>query len=110
MGKKLIFRNYFLAAIVINIVICLSLLALKSFLPPLVPLFYGRPSGESQLTSFFGLFVAPGMSLLITGINAFLSLWVDDIFLKRILAICAIVISVMAAITIIKIVFLVGYF
>lgn len=110
MWKKVTFKNYFLAAIIINLLISLSLLVLKSFLPPLAPLFYGRPSGESQLTSFLGLFIAPGVSIVITVVNLLLNLWTEDIFLKRLLATTAVIVSVMSAITIVKIVFLIGYF
>jgi hypothetical protein len=110
MWKKIIYRNYFLAAIIINVAVALSSILLKSFLPPLVPLFYGRPAGEAQLTNTFGLLVAPGVSLLIVLINSLLSLWVKDDFLKKLLAISAIVISVLTSITIIKIILLVGFF
>ena len=104
------FRNYFLTAIIINLVVLLSLVLLKSFLPPLAPLFYGRPAGEAQLTNTFGLLIAPGVSLLIIAINLLLSIWAKDDFIKKLLAISTIVISVLTAITIIKIVLLVGFF
>jgi hypothetical protein len=110
MWKKVTYRNYFLAAIIINIVVALLLLLLKSFLPPLTPLFYGKPVGESQLTGTFGLLIAPGVSFLITMLNILFSLWVKDGFLKKILAISTIIVSVLVAITIIKIIFLVGFF
>ena len=110
MWKKVVFRNYFLAAIIINVAVVLLLVILRNFLPPLVPLFYGRPTGDAQLTKTFGLLIAPGTSLLITAVNLCLSLWVKDVFVKQLLAISAIIISVLTTITIIKIIFLVGYF
>ena len=110
MWKKVPFRNYFLAAIVINLGVFLLLIILKNFLPPLVPLFYGRPTGAAQLTNTFGLVATPGASLLITAINIFLSFWVKDNFLKKLLAIAAIVVSILTAITIVKIILLVGFF
>lgn len=110
MWKKVTYRNYFLAAIIISVVAAVSLLLIKSFLPPVVPLFYGRPSGEAELTMALGLFIAPGASLAVTFLNLLLSLWVKDDFLKKILAISSIVISALMAITIVKIVFLVGFF
>jgi hypothetical protein len=109
MWKKVIYRNYFLAAIIINVAVILALFIFKSALPPLAPLFYGRPIGEAQLTKTFGLLIAPGGAILITILNLFLSLGVKDDFLKRLLAISAIVISVLTTITIIKIVLLVGF-
>ena len=110
MWKKVPYRNYFLAAIIINIGILATLILLKSFLPPLAPLFYGRPAGEAQLTNTLGLLIAPGVSLLITVINLLLCFWVKDDFLKKLLAVSTIVVSVLTAITIIKIILLVGFF
>jgi hypothetical protein len=110
MWKKLIYRNYFLAATIVSLVTALLILILKNNLPPLVPLFYGRPSGEAELTITAGLLIAPGVALIITILNLFISFWVKDDYLKKILAISSIVISSLMAITIIKIIFLVGFF
>jgi len=110
MWKKTTLRNYFLAAIIVNLLAGLFIILLRDHLPPLVPLFYGRPAGEAQLTNTFGLLVAPGVSLLITIINLLLSPWVHDDFQKKILAVSAVFITVLAAITVIKIVLLVGFF
>jgi hypothetical protein len=110
MWKKVAYRNYFLAAIIINVGVLLSLVLFRNFLPPLAPLFYGRPIGETQLTTTFGLLIAPGVSLLVTALNLCLSLWTKDAFIKKLLAISAIVISILMAITITKIVLLVGFF
>lgn len=104
------FRNYFLAAIIINVGVFLSLMFLWNFLPPLAPLFYGRPVGEAQLTKTLGLFLAPGTSLLITVLNLSLSFWVKDSFFRKLLAVAAIVVAVLTAITIVKIIVLVGFF
>ncbi len=78
-------------------------------MPPLAPLFYGRPVGEAQLTNSLGLLIAPGTSFLITVLNLFLSLWTKDDFLKKLLAVSTIVISVLTAITVTKIILLVGF-
>ncbi len=110
MWKKVAYRNYFLVAVIINVTVLLSLILLRNFLPPLAPLFYGRPMGEAQLTNTFGLLIAPGVSLLMTVLNLCLSFWIKDVFLKKLLAISAIVISVLTAITITKIILLVGFF
>ena len=110
MWKKVTYRNYFLVATAINVTVLLLLILLRKFLPPLAPLFYGRPLGEAQLTTTFGLLIAPGVSLLITILNLGLSLWANDNFIKKLLAVSAIVISTLTAITITKIVLLVGFF
>ena len=110
MWKKITYRNYFFAAIIINVGVALIIILLKNFLPPLAPLFYGKPVGEAQLVNSFGLLIAPGVSFLITILNILLSFWVKDDFLNKILAISAIIVSILVAITIIKIIFLVGFF
>jgi hypothetical protein len=110
MWKNVTYRNYFLAAIIVDLVTALLIFILKNNLPPLVPLLYGRPAGEAELTVTAGLFIAPGVGFIITFLNLFISLWVKDNFLKKILAISSIVISALMAITIVKIVFLVGFF
>ncbi|MGA2910430.1 MAG: hypothetical protein ABSE04_01330 [Candidatus Microgenomates bacterium] len=110
MWKKIVFNNYFLAAFILNAISLLVPIVLRSFLPPVVPLFYGRPVGEGQLTTSLGLVIAPAVSILITIINLFLNLWTKDVFLKRVLAASALVISVVTVITVIKIVLLVGFF
>ena len=110
MWKKIPYRNYFLAAFMINVGVSLLLILLKSFLPPLAPLFYGRPTGEAQLTNTLGLLIAPGVSILITMVNLILSLWIKDDFLEKLMAFSAIIASVLTTITIIKIVLLVGFF
>jgi hypothetical protein len=110
MWKKVPYRNYFLVAIIINIAVFASIIVFKNYLPPLAPLFYGKPVGEAQLTNTLGLLIAPGVSLLITVINLLLSLLIKDDFFKKLLSISTIVISIFIAITVIKIILLVGFF
>jgi len=110
MEKKLSFKNLYFIAIIINVVAILAIIILKSFLPPLVPLFYGEPAGEAQLTNTFGLLIAPAVAFLLTILNLSVSFWVKDEFLKKILAISTLVISVLTAITMVKIILLVGFF
>jgi hypothetical protein len=93
MWKKITYRNYFLASIIINIGVALLLILLKSYIPPMTPLFYGKPVGEAQLTYYPGLFIAPGVSLLIALINLFLSFLIKDDFLRKTLAISGIIVS-----------------
>ena len=106
MWKKITYKKLFLAALVGNTLVVLFILVLKSFLPPVVPLFYGRPTGEAQL----GLYIAPGVSFLITAVNMFLNLWLEEDYIKRLLAIFSVSVSVLTAITVLKIVFLIGFF
>jgi hypothetical protein len=110
MGKKPAFKNLFLASIIINLIEAAAIIALKNFLPPLLPLFYGRPTGGTQLTSTFGLMIAPGIAILLTVANLIVSSVVKDEFLKKILAISALAVTVLVLITVTKIIFLIGLF
>jgi hypothetical protein len=110
MWKKITFNNYFLAALILNALSLLAPVILRGFLPPVVPLFYGRPVGEGQLVSTLGLLIAPAASFLITAVNLLLNLWTKDDFLKKVLAVTALIISIVTAITVIKIMLLVGFF
>lgn len=103
-------KKYFYSALTINLISIIIPFVLKNYLPPLVPLFYQRPIGEWQLVPVLGLAIAPTISFVITITNIVISSITKDDFLKKVLAIAALVISILTAITIIKIVFLVGFF
>jgi hypothetical protein len=110
MAKKIAFRNLFFAAGIINVIGAFIPLVCKSFLPPVAPLFYGRPSGPEQLIVTLGLTIAPLFSLGITIINLFLNIWIKDQFIKKVLAVSALGISILTIITVVKIVLLIGFF
>jgi len=108
--KSLPFRQYFFAGIILNVVLILGVLATQKFLPPVVPLFYGLAEGEQQLAPKLFLALPAVVSLLILIVNSLISFKIQDEFLKRALILAAIGSSFFAAITIIKIAFLVGSF
>lgn len=108
--KKVPFHNYFFIATAINILSVAIILILQGFLPPIVPFFYGRPEGVAQLVQPFALLIAPATSLIIGAINLMLNVWIGNIFLKKILAVASLAISVIGLITIVKICLLVGFF
>lgn len=108
--KRLRFPNFFVAAGVLNLLTVISILVLKGFLPPVVPLMYGRPAGAEQLTQTLFLLIVPGVSLLLSGVNVFISSSSKDDFIKKFLAVASLAVSAMATITITKIILLVGFF
>lgn len=78
-------------------------------LPPQVPLFYSKPWGEEQLVSPIYLSLPSGISVTFLVVNTFFaSLLPENIFLKRILVIGAVLASILSAITIIHIVLLIS--
>lgn len=79
------------------------------YLPPQVPLFYSRPWGEEQLVSPLTLFILPGLSLAVILINAILNSLItqEEVLIRRILTITAVLFSSLCFITLIQIVKLV---
>jgi hypothetical protein len=85
-------------------------MTLGKLLPPEVPVFYGLPDGEGQLglKSFLAI---PGIiSLLIIGVNSVVLFLTTNPYLKKVLVVAGFVASMLSAITVIKIFFLVGTF
>lgn len=108
--KKVVFRNLFIIAGILSLITIAGILSIKSFLPPLLPVFYGKPSGAEQLASTYFIFLIPSVSILITALNLFINSSAKEVFIKKIVAIVSLVASLMAAITVFKIVLLVGFF
>lgn len=107
---KVVLKKYAIAGLTLSLLSAALILIFKGILPPQVPLFYGLPVGEGQLTSYWGFFLAPAASLIISIANIFISSQVSDSFYKRVLIISAFFISVLVTITTIKIIFLIGFF
>ena len=110
MWKDLPYKGCVYFSLVLNVLLIGIILILKGFLPPIVPLFYGLPDGSEQLIPYFGLILAPTIGLVITFVNIFVSNTIRDIFLKKALVISSAFISLLLAITTVKIVLLVGFF
>lgn len=104
------FKKYVYFSIGLNVLTVLVVLIFKKEIPPIVPLLYGRAIGESQLVNLPGLLIAPGVSLFITILNLFLSSMTQDLFLKKVYVATAFLVSLLTTITVIKIIFLVGFF
>lgn len=108
--KDLPLGNLFYFGLGVNILTSVAVIILRGLLPPVVPLFYGLPVGANQLTSTLGLIIAPAVSVFIIAINYLISLVLENVFLQKVLAITSLSISVLTTLTIIKIMFLVGFF
>lgn len=108
--KKLPFRELVVSGIVLNLAVILLFFLLRNFLPPVLPLLYGRPAGSGQLLPDFGILLAPGLSMLFILINVIISNFLTDNFSKKLLISSAFLISLLTSITALKIIFLVGFF
>lgn len=110
MWKNLPYKGCIYFSLVLNALSLVSILVLRRFLPPLVPLFYGLPSGAEQLTPTVGLIIAPIIGFALTFVNILVSRLTRDIFLKRTLIISSAFVSLLLSIAVTKIIFLVGFF
>ncbi len=104
------FKNYAVASLLVNILIILSVILAQRFLPPEVPLFYGLAEGDEQLAPRLFLLIPSLASLVVLVANSLVSSRVEDAFIKKALILAAIGTTFFAAITTLKIMFLVGSF
>lgn len=104
------FRKYLFITIVINILLIAVSFLIQQWLPPEIPLFYGQVQGSKQLAPSLGIAIPALVSLVILSINLLISQLVAADFLKKILIITAISLSLLSLITTLKIIFLVGSF
>lgn len=100
--------KYIYAGLAINIVIILFTLLVQGRMPPQVPLFYGLPRGEAQLTKPIWLTIPATFSLILILINYFLIKVIRDSFTIKVLGLISLLTAIFAAVTTVKIIFLVG--
>ena len=103
-------KNYALGPMAISLFTCLIALLAQKFLPPQIPLFYGLPVGEEQLSPSIGLIIPSGLSFVISLVNLLLWLKIKDDFLKKVLMISSYVVALFMTVTTLKIIFLVASF
>ena len=89
----------------------ITLFLLLSFrsLPPQIPLFYTKPWGEEQLAAPAFLFLPSLISLIFLSLNWILSSWLKNPFITKILLLGAVLASLLASITITRILFLANF-
>lgn len=106
-----IFRKKSLTFLLVVNVLMLIVIAISlPKLPPVVPLYYGRPAGIDQLAPREVLFVPALLILLLTGIGTALSARIKDSFIETSFTWTSIVITTLSAITVLRIMLLVGNF
>ena len=106
--ERLPLRRFYTFSFFLNIfIIGLAFLA-RFILPPQIPLYYGLPQSSEQIVPASYLFLPSFMSLVFTILNAYVSIFVDNTYLKKVFAFSSILISILTAVTTLKIVFLVG--
>lgn len=106
--ERLPLKKYYIFSFLLSLTVIVSGGILQLLLPPEIPLFYGLPVGEEVLTKSIFIITPALVSMFITVLNAYFSIFAESTYLKKVLAASAISVSVLATITTIKIVFLVG--
>lgn len=106
--EKLPLKGYFKASWIINLLVILLGLLAQRLLPPQIPVFYGFPKGETQLSTPLGILIPSALSLIFILLNLFLISIIIDEFIKKILIIAGLATAIFAGVTSIKIFFLVG--
>jgi hypothetical protein len=96
--------------LLINLLLILLILLIRNNLPPQVPLYYGRPFGAEQLADKYSLIIPPLFSMFVIFINIALIQLLKDNFLRYVLFTMTIVTTCLSAITVLKIIFIVGSF
>lgn len=112
--KKLLYNipynKIVVPAVGVNLAVLLFVLLVQNNLPPVVPLFYGLPTGEEELTQRIFLIIPSLISLLIILTNVIFIKRVKDSFLPKVLLGLIIGTTFLGAITTIKIILLIGSF
>lgn len=107
---RLPFSKHFLVIFVVNLVVAGLALAVQTFLPPEIPLFYGQPKGENQIAAKIFLILPSSSALVVSAFNLLLSKVIGNKFLEKVLIGISYTISALALITTLRIIFLVGNF
>jgi hypothetical protein len=109
MATKLKINRYVLtlsACILVNLIVCVWILVIQGSLPPQVPLFYGLPQGEEQLTFAQLLLVPPVIAIIISIINFLLIRAIKVEFLKMVLLAGMVLTTILSSVTIAKIIWI----
>lgn len=106
--KSLEFGTWLIIASVISLLTIGMALIAQAFLPPEIPLFYGNAQGADQLASKLALILPGGMAVVTQILNTVISLLTKDVFAKRVLTLAGLAFAVLAFITTLEIILLVG--
>ncbi len=101
-------KRLFSLSVLISLLGLVMVLIFYKQIPPQIPLYYGLPEGKSQIAPTNALFIPCGISFFFVLINFSIARVTKDVFLQKSLYYISISISVMALITTLKILFLVG--
>lgn len=105
---RLPLKKFYIVSFFVGVITSVIALLAKLILPPEIPLFYGLPQTGQRVTTSIYLVLPPLISVVLTVINAYISMFTESTYLKKVLAFSTIVVSSLVSITVIKIILLVG--
>ena len=97
-------------AIVLGLAMLLLSILFTLFLPPEIPLFYGASEPKDQIAKSWNIVIPSLVALLGSALNLLLAIIVKSDFLKKTLVIASVALSLLTAVTTLKIFFLVASF
>jgi len=103
-------KRVILISVFLNIASILFVITAQRKLPPELPLFYGLAEGEEQLAKAFLLTLPALVSLGMTCLNSVISFFWENEFLREVLILTSLGITILSTIATIKIAFLIGSF
>ncbi len=106
--NNLPFKNLFYVSMIFSLITFVSGILAQLILPPEIPLFYGLPQTNSQITQSIMITIPSIISIIICIINIIIAVKTVDNYNKRILAFASVFISILATVSTFKIIFLVG--
>lgn len=106
--EKLPLKYLFVISFFINLIFILFGLASTFILPPEIPLFYGLPKNSAQLAKSLYIIIPAAVSMVITIVNAVISINIESQYLKRTMAFASLSVTILSVIATYKIIFLVG--
>lgn len=109
-NKLHLLKNYITFSYIINFLLLLFLVSILDFLPPQLPFFYGMPYGEDQLVARNFILSAPLAGIVITSLNLVLARLIQEGLIKKVLETTSLIMSFLILVTVLKIVFLIGFF
>lgn len=104
------YKEFFGFCLLFNICVIAIIVLFKGMLPPVVPLMYGLPVGEEQLVPRLFLTVPSAISMILIVINMTIAKLLGGAFIQKVLVGLAIAITLLSAVTTMKIFFLVASF
>ena len=106
--EKIPLREFFNISWILNTLTIFFSLFFLNKLPPQIPVFYGLPQGEAQLSTSLGILIPPTVSLVFIFINLLLVSILKDELIKKTLVVTGLATSIFAVIATFKIIFLIG--